>query len=321
MSALSIERLFGVKGYVAVVTGGTSGLGFMITLNKNQQGLVTNGAKVYVVALSTEPIEEKVAELNDLGRTTGGSAYGFSCDVRSKDQIAELAAAISSRESHLDVLISNAGIRRDPPVPCDVLTAPLSELQASMWSSKHSDWADTFCVNTTAHYFLSVALLPLLSAASKLDLGDGRLGRETGRGAVVVTSSCASMHNATNVDLTSYATSKAATDHLVRLLAAKFSRFYVRVVGINPGCGYLRSDWKGDHRLTTTTVVPSNMNPVGEAGNMFSSLFDRVPAKRAGNEDDVAGAVIYLISRAGAYIDGVSICIDGGRVLVANGQE
>ncbi|KEQ98223.1 hypothetical protein AUEXF2481DRAFT_36737 [Aureobasidium subglaciale EXF-2481] len=298
MSALSIERLFGVKGYVAVVTGGTSGLGFMIS-----KGLVTNGAKVYVVALSTEPIEEKVAELNDLGRTTGGSAYGFSCDVRSKDQIAELAAAISSRESHLDVLISNAGIRRDPPVPCDVLTAPLSELQTSMWSSKHSDWADTFCVNTTAHYFLSVALLPLLSAASKLDLGDGRLGRETGRGAVVVTSSCASMHNATNVDLTSYATSKAATDHLVRLLAAKFSRFYVRVVGINPG------------------FVPSNMNPVGEAGNMFSSLFDRVPAKRAGNEDDVAGAVIYLISRAGAYIDGVSICIDGGRVLVANGQE
>jgi hypothetical protein len=41
------------------------------------------------------------------------------------------------------------------------------------------------------------------------------------------------------------------------------------------------------------------MNPVGEAGNMFQSLFDRVPAKRAGNEEDIAGSVIYLISRAG----------------------
>jgi hypothetical protein len=41
------------------------------------------------------------------------------------------------------------------------------------------------------------------------------------------------------------------------------------------------------------------MNPVGEAGNMFSSLFDRVPAKRAGNEEDIAGSVIYLVSRAG----------------------
>lgn len=160
----------------------------------------------------------------------------LACDVSDKNSIAKLAEVINGRETHLDVLISNAGIRRDPPIPCDVLTASLSELQASMWSSQHSDWADTFCVNTTAHYFLSVALLPLLAAASKISLGDGLVGRDVGRGAVVMTSSCASMHNATNVDLTSYATSKAATDHLVKLLAAKFNRFYVRVVGINPGC-------------------------------------------------------------------------------------
>ena len=136
------------------------------------------------------------------------------------------------------MLISNAGIRRDPPIACDVLSAPLSELQASMWSSRHSDWADTFCVNTTAHYFLSVAMLPLLAAASQATMADGRMGREDGRGAIVLTSSCTSMHNATNVDLTSYGTSKAATDHLVKLLAAKFSRLYVRVVSINPGCKF-----------------------------------------------------------------------------------
>lgn len=53
---------------------------------------------------------------------------------------------------------------------------------------------------------------------------------------MIMTSSCASMHNVTNVDLTSYAASKAATDHLVKLLAAKFRNFYVRVVGLNPGC-------------------------------------------------------------------------------------
>lgn len=100
-----------------------------------------------------------------------------------------------------------------------------------MWSSNQSDWADTFSVNTTAHYFMSVAFLPLLAAAAAARNDDA-----SGRGSVVITSSCASMHNVTNVDLTSYATSKAATDHLVKLLAAKFSRFYVRVNGINPGC-------------------------------------------------------------------------------------
>jgi len=78
MSTLNIEKLFGVKGYVALVTGGTSGLGFMIS-----KGLVTNGAKVYVVALPTEPIEEKVSELNEIGRHAGGSAIGQAKNSRS----------------------------------------------------------------------------------------------------------------------------------------------------------------------------------------------------------------------------------------------
>ncbi|KAL1858809.1 hypothetical protein Daus18300_009807 [Diaporthe australafricana] len=225
MASLDAAQLFGVKGYVAVVTGGSSGLGFMIS-----KGLVANGAKVYVVALPTEPIDERVSELCKIGQSSGGSALGLPCDVSSKDEILKLAANVAQTEQHVDLLVSNAGIRRDPPLACDVQSASLEELQASMWSSRLSDWADTFSVNTTAHYFMSVAFLPLLAAASKLT------GSGAGRGSIVVTSSCASMHNVTNVDLTSYAASKAATDHLVRLLASKFSRFYVRVNGINPGC-------------------------------------------------------------------------------------
>jgi NAD(P)-dependent dehydrogenase (short-subunit alcohol dehydrogenase family) len=89
-----------------------------------------------------------------------------------------------------------------------------------------------------AHYYLSVALLDLLAAAGDLQMPDGSKGRDYGRGVVVITSSIASLHNATNVDMMSYATTKAATDHLASLLAAKFSRWYVRVCGINPGCKY-----------------------------------------------------------------------------------
>ncbi|KAK7751859.1 hypothetical protein SLS62_006160 [Diatrype stigma] len=240
MTSLDITQLFGVKDYVAIVTGGSSGLGFMIC-----KGLVINGAKVYLVALPAEPIDERVAELCELGKSSGGHAVGqrrnvpspaltisgsIACDVSSKESISALAAKIAQQEKQIDLLVSNAGIRRDPPITCDVQAAPLDELQASMWSSVHSDWADTFSVNTTAHYFMSVAFLPLLAAAAQNDKAS------SGRGSVVITSSCASMHNVTNVDLTSYATSKAATDHLVKLLAAKFSRFYVRVNGINPGC-------------------------------------------------------------------------------------
>ncbi|KAK2777133.1 hypothetical protein FQN52_003220 [Onygenales sp. PD_12] len=303
MTSLNSINLFNVKGRTALVTGGSSGLGLMIC-----KGLVTNGARVFLAALPSDPIEEVVRELNELGRESGGSAEGFPCDVTSKSSITALSTTISTRTRALDMLISNAGIRRDPPVKCDVLTAPLSTLQESLWSSNPTDWDDTFRVNVTAHYFLAVAFLPLLAAAAdQAVMGeDGTVigkGRDEGRGVIVVTSSCASMHNATNVDLTSYAASKAGTDHLVKLLAAKFCRFYVRVVGINPG------------------FVPSNMNPMGAEGNMFSALFDKVPAKREGRAEDIAGTVMWLVSKAGAFIDGTSICIDGGRVLVANGQE
>lgn len=135
-----------------------------------------------------------------------------------------IAQEIEKHETHLDILCSNAGIRRDPPQMCNVKTASLDELQASLWSSNHSDWNDTFQVNVTAHYFLSVALLKLLVAASNLELSDGLRGRDVGRGVMIITSSCASMHNCTNVDLTSYAASKAAIDHLVALLATKFAK-------------------------------------------------------------------------------------------------
>lgn len=219
--------------------------------------------------------------------------------MSSKQGIVAIVEYLSQREKYLDILISNAGIRRDPPDMCDLKTASIDELQASLWSSRHSDWDDTFRVNVTAHYFLSVACMKLLAAAGDLDIGDGRKGRDEGRGVMVITSSCASMHNCNNIDLTSYAASKAAADHLVRLLASKFSPFYIRVNSINPG------------------FVPSKMNPVQDGNNQFAALFKSMPAARIGRIQDIAGVIIYLCSEAGAYVDGQNIAVDGGRILAA----
>jgi NAD(P)-dependent dehydrogenase (short-subunit alcohol dehydrogenase family) len=160
----------------------------------------------------------------------------FPSDLSTKEGIEEVAAHITRNEECLDILCSNAGVRRDPPKMVNVKTASLDELQESLWSSKHSDWDETFRINVTAHYFLAVALVKLLAAAGDMNLPDGRKGKDEGRGSIVITSSVASMHNSTNIDLTSYAASKAATDHLVPLLASKFGRWYVRVNSINPGC-------------------------------------------------------------------------------------
>lgn len=60
-------------------------------------------------------------------------------------------------------------------------------------------------------------------------------------------------------------------------------------------------------------VVPSNMNPVGAEGNIFSNLFDKVPAKRAAIAEDIAGTVLYLVSKAG-----VSLWISTSLVLTSS---
>jgi NAD(P)-dependent dehydrogenase (short-subunit alcohol dehydrogenase family) len=44
------------------------------------------------------------------------------------------------------------------------------------------------------------------------------------------------------------------------------------------------------------------MNPVGEQGNMFAALFDKMPARRAGRAEDIAGTVLYLCSQAGVSV-------------------
>src|SRR4051794_5940674 len=105
----------------------------------------------------------------------------FSCDLTSKAGIESVSSLLRKSESHLDILISNAGIRRDPPISCDVLTAPLAELQASLWSSEYDDWTKSFQINTMAHYFLSVALLDLLAASSEMEMPDGSKGKDHGR--------------------------------------------------------------------------------------------------------------------------------------------
>ena len=60
-------------------------------------------------------------------------------------------------------------------------------------------------------------------------------------------------------------------------------------------------------------VVPSNMNPVGAEGNIFSNLFDKVPAKRAAIAEDIACTVLYLVSKAG-----VSLWISPSLVLTSS---
>jgi short-subunit dehydrogenase involved in D-alanine esterification of teichoic acids len=86
MSSTVVSKLFSVEGRVALVTGGVSGIGLMMaevclliernSLGLNPQGLVSNGAKVYVCGLPSDLIKDVERKLNNLGQGSGGSAIG-----------------------------------------------------------------------------------------------------------------------------------------------------------------------------------------------------------------------------------------------------
>jgi NAD(P)-dependent dehydrogenase (short-subunit alcohol dehydrogenase family) len=91
-----------IKGKVAIVTGGTKGIGRAIA-----KALVTAGANVAITARNEDEIEKTVTELKTIG---AGTAAGYVCDVRDYEQVKSVFVTVSKEFGGLDVLINNAGI-------------------------------------------------------------------------------------------------------------------------------------------------------------------------------------------------------------------
>jgi NAD(P)-dependent dehydrogenase (short-subunit alcohol dehydrogenase family) len=92
-----------------------------------------------------------------------------------------------------------------------------------------------------------------------------------------------------------YQASKAALNHLTRLLASKLRETGIRVNAISPG------------------YFPSQMNDPTNPKSMLARAKELVPLKRGGEEEDAAGTAIWLASRAGSYVHGEVIPLAGGR--------
>lgn len=135
-------------------------------------------------------------------------------DLSSEAAIQSVIKKIKAADTPLDAIIHCAGVR----VMNDIIYTPgedLMKLEAATSSTPYGGWEKSFQVNVMAPYFLTAGLISLLGAAASK--GDGR-------GCVIIFSSPASVHNHQFVPC--YQTSKAAVDHLVRIMAAEFADFY-----------------------------------------------------------------------------------------------
>ena len=147
-----------------------------------------------------------------------------------------------------------------------------------------ADWDLVLNVNLRSVFFLTQALLPQLRAAAS--------PQDPAR--IVNTGSIGGLH-VPNWEAHSYGASKAALHHLTRSLAKALGPDHITVNAIAPG--------PFPSRLTDTA-----------SDAVKKSVATYVPLGRPGMAEDVQGAVIFLASRAGAYVNGSTIPLDGGYI-------
>lgn len=156
-------------------------------------------------------------------------------------------------------------------------------VMGEMWMRRltHAVWQEVLALNVEAGFYLTRDLLPLLKAASR----DGEPSRVVNIGSVAGSTT-------SDLDMYAYSTSKAAVHHLTAHLARRLAP-EVTVNAMAPG-------------TYETKMTETMLKLFGE------SIRKGIPMQRIGRADDLVGTAIFLASRAGAYLTGAVIPVDGG---------
>jgi NAD(P)-dependent dehydrogenase (short-subunit alcohol dehydrogenase family) len=259
------KDLFSLQGRVALVTGGSRGIGKMIAAGFLAQG----AARVYITARKAGPCEETARALT---AQYGGECIALPIDISTLPGVELLAGEIATREPRLDILVNNAG----------------AAWGADFDEFPESGWDKVMNLNVKTPFFLTKALAGPLRAAATAE-----------RPAKVINIASIDGIFVNPLETYSYAASKSGLIHLTRRMAAKLIHDHVVVSAIAPG------------------PFKSDMNKA--ARDHSDEVATRVPAGRIGTDEDMAGAAIYLASRAGDYVVGVTLAVDGGIVYANPG--
>lgn len=260
---MDITQLFGLQGKVALITGGSRGIGAMFV-----EGFLAAGCeRIYISARKGPQIAAAVEKFGD-------RVIGIPGDVSTVEGCKALAAEIAKREDKLDILINNAGA---------AWGAPFEEFPEAGWDK-------VMDVNVKGPFFLTQALFPLLKAAGTPD-----------RPAKVVNVGSIDGMRLNPWDTWSYHASKSSILYLTKRMAATLVKDNIIVTAIAPG------------------AFESDMNRA--ARDHGDEVAKGIPARRIGTPEDMAAAAIYLCSRAGDYVIGETLTVDGGLVHAAVGTS
>jgi NAD(P)-dependent dehydrogenase (short-subunit alcohol dehydrogenase family) len=251
-----MSDLFSISGKVALVTGGSRGIGLMIA-----RGFVEAGAKVYVSSRKAQACEEVAAELSDVG-----TCVALPADLSTEVEANRLAAELAEREPALHILVNNAGA---------TWGAPMAEYPDSAWDK-------VLAINLKAPFHLTRACVGLLEAAAT-----------PADPARVINIGSIDGLRVPMLETYAYSASKAGIIHMSRVLAQQLARRNITVNAVAPG-------------PFESKMMAATLDQFGDA------IREACPLGRIGEPGDMAGVAIYLASRAGSYVTGQVIAVDGG---------
>ncbi len=252
---MGIQQLFGLEGKTAVVTGGSRGIGAMIT-----RGLIEAGARVIISARKADQVAQAEKDFSSIGW-----CKGFVADFSTVDGCKKLADFVSTEFDALNILVNNAG----------------ATWGATLAGFTEEAWDKVVDTNIKGPFFLVQALLPLIEKG----------GSKEDPARIINVGSIDGLH-LNKLEHYPYSASKAGIHHLTRALAYRLAPT-VTVNAIAPG--------PFESKMMAATLAAA-----GE------QIAEATPMKRIGRPDDMAGVAIYLASRAGAYVTGAVIPVDGG---------
>jgi NAD(P)-dependent dehydrogenase (short-subunit alcohol dehydrogenase family) len=259
---MNVNELFSVAGKVALVTGGSRGIGEMIA-----RGFVASGARVYISSRKADACESLAAELS-----REGECIAVPADLSRMDEVERLAGELRSREHKLHILVNNAGAAWAEPLD----------------TFSERGWDRVVDLNLKAVFFLTQRLIGGLEAAATAD--DPARVINIGSIDGLVPPALATFP---------YSASKAGVHQLTGHLARYLGRRNITVNAIAPG-------------YFPTKMTESVMDDE-------AALLRHVPLGRPGRPTDMAGTALFLASRAGAYLTGAVIRVDGG--LLADARD
>ena len=241
---------------IALVTGASRGIGRDIAIE-----LAREGADVAVTA--TTP--DGAAATADAIRALGRRAVALACRVERAADVSASFAAVRQSLGPVDLLVNNAGIGEP---------MPLADMTEQNWD-RHMD------INAKSVFLCSQAAV--------------RHMRDSGRGGCIVNIGSIVGQNAIPQTL-GYCASKAAVNHMTRVLAVELARYRIRVNCIAPG--YIQTE------LIDGLVRDGKLT--------LDALERRTPQRRLGSGDDIARAVCYVASDEAGFMTGQVVTLDGG---------